>query len=255
MRIAIGAAAAVVLAVSVAPSIRDSLSRADRGAARAPIAREARTEVGQRATLTLADGSTVLLAPATRVRYFDEPGASREVSVEGEAYFTVVRDTTRPFVVRAQSAVVQVLGTSFEVIAHEASRGVRVVVAHGTVRVNGSERAPAAGAVLTTRNAVTVDSTGTIGAVVNVNVDDELAWTRGEFSLRDAPLGDVLRDFERWYGIHAVLQDSAMASLPVTATRPSDASPGEMLDLMTSTLGLRYERRGSRVTILRRTRR
>jgi ferric-dicitrate binding protein FerR (iron transport regulator) len=245
--------AAAVLVAAMGPAIRRALFPKPVPKA-APVTREVKTEVGQRATLTLADGSTVVLAPATRVRYVDEPGAPREVKVDGEAYFTVVHNATRPFVVRAHGAVVQVLGTSFQVRAYDAAReDVRVVVVDGKVRVKGSSATSAdAGAILTEHNAVTVDPAGQVGRVrTDVNVDDELAWTRGEFSLRNAPLGDVLRDFERWYGIHTELADRSMASLPVTATRASNASPNEMLDLMTSTLGLSYERHGSHVTIRR----
>ena len=72
------------------------------------------TRAGERATVTLADGSTVALNGATRVRIVYADGQRRAELLAGQAFFDVRHDVARPFVVRAGASETRVLGTAFD---------------------------------------------------------------------------------------------------------------------------------------------
>lgn len=87
-------------------------------------------------TTTLADSSTIVVSPGSRVKA--HMGDERRVVMAGEAYFEVKRDERRPFRVEAGEVRVTVLGTGFEVTAYDTSDMVLVRVRHGRVRVEAA---------------------------------------------------------------------------------------------------------------------
>jgi len=72
------------------------------------------TRAGERTTVTLADGSTVSLNGATRLRVIYADGQRRAELLAGQAFFDVRHDVSRPFVVRAGASETRVLGTAFD---------------------------------------------------------------------------------------------------------------------------------------------
>src|SRR5687768_8668644 len=73
---------------------------------KAPNSKTFSTGIGQRANVKLADGSVVIIAPATTLRVL-----GRSIDLSGEAIFTVTQRTGEPFIVRANNTVTRVLGT------------------------------------------------------------------------------------------------------------------------------------------------
>src|SRR6266516_2667529 len=100
-----------------------------------PVAMRAFTTArGQRAEMRLADGTRILLSVDSKLRVPGDYGtAARDIYVDGEAYFEVTHDATKPFAVHAANALVRDLGTRFGIRAYPAERRVRVVVAEGKV--------------------------------------------------------------------------------------------------------------------------
>lgn len=101
--------------------------------------KQVRTEKGERELVVLSDGTRVWLGPASRLTYPESfPAANRVVELEGEAFFNVTRDTTRPFFIRSGSVETRVLGTSFNIRAYADQPTVGVIVVSGTVEVSTS---------------------------------------------------------------------------------------------------------------------
>src|SRR5690242_10179020 len=93
------------------------------------------TRVGQIDTVRLADGSSVVLGPESRLAIGEGFGhKSREIRFEGQAFFDVVHDDARPFVVRTTSATLRDIGTTFSVRSDSVG-GTRVAVTTGAVDV------------------------------------------------------------------------------------------------------------------------
>ena len=176
-----------------------------------------RTMAGQIDTVRLGDGSTVVLGPASRLSLgADFGGKTRELDFEGQAYFDVVHDDTRPFVVRTPSATLRDIGTTFSVLSDSVG-GTRVAVTSGAVDVVATRASASSPTVLHAGDRAEV-SGERVRVERGVVTEAELSWTRGVLELRDAPLAAVAQELRRWYGVELIVTDSAIASRRLTAT-------------------------------------
>ena len=208
-------------------------------------AQEFVTKVGQRDSLTLSDGTRVVLAPGSRLTVAAGYGArTRDVTLDGAAFFDVRHDAALPFTVHAKGAQINDIGTAFAV-STDASGGVSVAVTHGIVAMRDSAagaspsvelRAGDRGAL---RNGAVAVSRGTVTA-------DDVAWTRGRLSYRDTPLAQVQADLQRWYGLELRIADSLLAGRTLTGASPSD-SAAATVRWIALTLGAEVVQRGDTV--------
>jgi transmembrane sensor len=234
------AAAGVLLAAGLAyGTFRDRVPEAR------PSAADRNTYVtgaGERSDLRLPDGTRVRLAPGSQVRVAAEFGiARRDVYLDGEAYFEVVHDETRPFTVYAGNTSVRDIGTAFSVRSYAADSAVRVVVREGEVAVAGVGR-------LVAGDVGRVASTGEATVRRAVNVDSLLTWMSGRLVYADTPLADVIEDLRRWYGVDVRLADTTAANLPFTGTL-ADVAPNEAVAQVAATMGLLVQVDSQRVTL------
>jgi transmembrane sensor len=218
--------------------------------------KEYRTPRGQRLGLKLADGSSVMLGPASTLRVAAGYGAAaRSVELDGEAYFEVRHDAARPFSVRTERTVARDLGTRFVVRAYRDEPTTDVVVAEGKVAV-GKGRPGAAAPLSPDSLLVQAGDRGRLagdGQLVlarRANLDDYLGWTEGRLVFHDTPLPEALRRISRWYDVDIRLVDSAFMSRTLTASFHDEPAP-EVVRLVAASFGLRLERDGS-VFVLRR---
>lgn len=237
------AAAAVLATVAVVGVLR--LERAPGGVpdfAQLP-AQELVTDNGQRARVRLSDGSHVRLAPGSRLEIPAGFGASgREVRLSGQAFFEVVPDPDHAFMVHAGGAVTRVVGTEFDVRAYPGDEEVRVVVAEGKVAF-GSTRDGAEPAVLAPGDLGQLSGPDTQVLTRKVDLDAYLAWCEGRLSFDNAPLREVVREVERWYGVPLRIADASLASRRLTASF-RDQPIAEVLEVIAASLGLQYARVG-----------
>ena len=150
--------------------------------------------------LVLSDGTQVYLNSMTRIRYpVRFTGDTRDVELEGEAYFEVARDEEKPFVVRTACYDVTVLGTRFNVTAYRDEVFTSTTLVQGAVAVSGkgitgSKRLHA------DERLVLDKATGGV-KVEKVDVSYYTAWKDGKFRFRDVRLEEIMRIVERWYDV------------------------------------------------------
>lgn len=219
----------------------------------AGVASEARQVVttarGQRATLRLADGTRVVLGPASTLRYAKELGAGvREVALEGEAYFDVVHDERRPFRVRAGDAVAEDRGTQFVVRAYAARSHVDVAVASGVVALRSSGARAGEESVLTRGQLGRLAAGGEAAVVSGADIDAYVGWAEGRLVFRDTPLAEAAEELGRWYDVDVRLASPALGAVPLTATL-RDEPASEVLSLIAATLKLTLARDGRVYTL------
>lgn len=168
------------------------------------------TDTVEMVTARLDDGSVVRLAPQSRLRV--TPSVHRrEVWLDGEAFFAVVRDSERPFTVRTRAGEVEVLGTRFDVRVVGAE--LRLVVTEGQVAITAgnTRRIVVAGQV------ARVENEG-VPVIENIAQPEELlGWMRGFLVFQNTPLHQVARELEQRYGVRVLLPDSGIAARTVTA--------------------------------------
>lgn len=154
---------------------------------------------GQRVSLTLQDGTVVWLNAGTTLRY---PalfaGRERRVSVDGEARFEVAHDARHPFVVETYACDVEVLGTKFNVVAEERSGLFATALFEGRVAVT-SRLVPGERLMLGPNETVTLEGKHLCPGVIGN--DEEYMWTDGIIGLTGQSFPDLMRRFEKTFGV------------------------------------------------------
>lgn len=175
------------------------------------------TQVGERATVKLADGSTVELNTDSLLRVDFSERARRLALVRGQAYFRVAHDESRPFEVEAAGRTITALGTVFDVkIAND---GLQVTLVEGRVAVAENERESSAvrpePRILNPGQQLTVRPWQDI-VVTQSSVDRVTSWRRGRVIFEDERLGDVIAEINRYSNRRLVLGDPALADFRIS---------------------------------------
>ncbi|MEQ6119860.1 FecR domain-containing protein [Reichenbachiella sp. MALMAid0571] len=161
---------------------------------------------GMKTTILLSDGTKVKLNSETSLRYPEYFSDSiRIVYLEGEAFFEVERDESKPFIVISKGIRTKVLGTSFDVRAYPEEGELRVGVVEGKVQVTGDEKS---GVILDHQlrpNQITViDFDKKTAHKTGFNPDELTAWTSWVLKFKNRPLKSIFHEIEKWYAIEVV---------------------------------------------------
>jgi transmembrane sensor len=172
------------------------------------------TTTAQSRLVTLEDGTTVYLAADSAIK--TEFSASRRQVrlLAGEAFFDVIRNPGRPFVVDASGVKVEVTGTAFDV--RLSSSATQVELARGAVGVSFDAAQSASPAVLVPGQMLVVDRKS--GAMVRSDIapEDIGAWREGRLFVNDATIGAVVEQIQRYHAAWIAVPDIALAQQTVT---------------------------------------
>lgn len=173
-----------------------------------------RTTKGEQRTLTLADGSAIVLDTDTELRTETSPWSRTVYLYRGQAYFIVSHDPLRAFEVQAGAGQVRDLGTRFEV--YRAPHRVSVTVIEGRVRVttagHGGKRDLSAGQRLS------FDDTGLLSAIERVDTAARTPWLTGKLAFKGTALAEVIAEVGRYHEVVLELRDPRLADLAVSGT-------------------------------------
>ena len=241
---AIAAAGLLVIGATSWLAIRDS--SVDQAVE--PEARMLATGVGIRDSLTLPDGSQVILGPLSSVSMRSGYGSTgREVEVRGDAWFDVVHDESKPFTVHAGEATIVDVGTKFAVRS-DAADGVSVSVSEGSVSLRAVNVPAPQGVILEAGDNGVLQKNGKVVARRGTVSEDDMAWLTGKLVFREAPVNEVITSVRRWYGIQIRIADVSLASRRVTATFRGE-TPEKVLEVLGLVLGGEIERRGDTAVV------
>ncbi|MCR9264217.1 MAG: FecR domain-containing protein [Flavobacteriaceae bacterium] len=196
------------------------------------------TDWGQKLELTLSDGTLVRLNSGSSLKFPDRfEGNTREVELEGEAFFDVARNPDKPFVIKSDEVRTTVLGTSFNVNTYSHNQHIAVTVATGKVEVASRDDkiflGPNEQGVFN-RNTKAISKEQT-------DISAYLNWKEGILSFEDAALTEVTASLERWYGVTLMFENDSLGDCHLTATYTNETL-GEVLESIVYTKkGLRYD--------------
>ena len=177
---------------------------------------EKSTQKSQVATFTLTDGSRVTLNADSKIRYpTSDHRPIREVFLVGEAFFEIIANPERPFVVRTKALATRVLGTSFSVSAYPNDELAKVTVATGRVAVDLPELPTT---VLRPEQQLVYDQRNQTQREQTASVANELAWTKGKLVFEGAKLLQVARVLERYYDVTIKFNTEALRDCLITAS-------------------------------------
>jgi ferric-dicitrate binding protein FerR (iron transport regulator) len=216
------------------------------------VLREISTDNGQRANLTLADGTEVMLNADSELKLPTKFASDvREVHLDGEAYFKVSENEEKPFVVYSKGSKVRVLGTAFSVRAYPEDRQVQVVVEEGRVSFGKEKEVEDQMAILSRNELGTfVPSTSTVSTRKVKDIELYISWTEGYLKFQETRLDDVATALERRYDVEVVFEDPAFKELLLTAYLKS-RSLRNVLDVITTSLEIEYQLDENKLTFMK----
>jgi transmembrane sensor len=232
-------AAAVVLLVGVYVAIL-KLSSADTNSLTIK-----QTTIKEKQKYLLPDGSVVWLNEQSQISYLGEfESQIREVFLSGEAFFEVVKDRQRPFVIHAGKTVTQVVGTSFNLRALPDEQSVKVSVVSGEVNFFLKDQ-PARSVGLTPgMTGYWIENSDSVyfERKVDPNI---LAWQNNRLIFQNATVEEVVRVIEKHFKVSVQVAVPGILACRFTSTF-ENAQLTEVLESLTMALDLRYTQTGNR---------
>lgn len=164
------------------------------------------TPNGRQFQILLPDGSMVWLNAGSSIRFPTSFSATeRVVDISGEVYFEVAKNKEKPFKVNTGNAIIEVLGTHFNVNAYANEAGVKTTLLEGAVKVSaGKESAllkPGDQSMFSYRE-------GTLKVAPGADTEKVMAWKNGYFHFDDTDLREAMRQLERWYDVKVVYNNT-----------------------------------------------
>jgi len=168
----------------------------------------------------LPDGSTLLLNANTKIAYSRQFGKkNRDIVLDGEAFFDVTPDKSKPFTITAGHAHVKVLGTSFNVNMRKGDNQVEVFVTTGVVEL--SEKGNYNNRVLVHPGNIGLVNKSVI-TLAKADDDNILAWKKGVFTFNDTPLSKAISLLGDYYHVHMVIKGAGMDTIKINGSYEDD---------------------------------
>ena len=204
---------------------------------------------GQRASITLSDGSKVWLNSQSKLTYpalFSDK--ERYVRLEGEAFFEVAHKEYLPFVVHSPLLAIKVLGTKFNVKAYSDEKSV-VTLAEGKVEVETNDRKNK----LTLKPNEQISYSESSGITLEKSIDTNTvkSWMRGEGAYVQQRLDGIIRDLERKFDVKIILTDHSLGAEVFTCRFKDTATIEQVLHLLKETRRLDYSFEGEQIRIFK----
>ena len=163
---------------------------------------------GQKSIIFLPDGSKVYLNAESRIAYPDDfMGSSRNVKLEGEAFFEVARDEERPFIVSTGQFSTTAIVTSFNIRAYKREEKIEVSLATGKVLVSDVNRDNDRSMFLTPGEQMVYLKESDKVSITNFDDKSALGWKEGLIYFDQADFDEVIRKLSRWYGVEFNVQN------------------------------------------------
>jgi len=194
---------------------------------------------GSRTRSILPDGSTVWVNAGSSISYEgDFTGRLREVKLEGEAYFDVVKNPGKPFIVHTGGISIRVLGTSFNVKSYASDKTVETTLIHGLVQVTRESDPKQKPIFLHPNEKLTLEkvAANNDNSLSDINPDTqkkpeltfaitrldttiavtnqiETAWLYNRLAFRGDSFETLAQKLERWYNINIIFEDEKVKHL------------------------------------------
>lgn len=195
----------------------------------------------------LPDGSHVWLNGDSRLSYMDGmKGKTRDVRIDGEAYFEVKKDPSRPFRVGMEELQVEVLGTSFDAINCKKSRSETVVLKTGSVKVSGTHIGTEM--ELKPGEKLSVDRLTEKVTVEKVEATNWCQWFEARLQLDNAPLDDIIINIERRYNVEIKLAPGVRKDRNFSLVLGHEPVE-EVMGILSMIMGTDYEIKGNKIWI------
>lgn len=196
--------------------------------------------------VTLADGTTVWLNANSTLTYPSKfIHETREVQLEGEAYFEVAKDKLKPFIVRAKGQEIEVLGTKFNVNSYHNEPTVNTTLLEGAIKVTSGSN------ILYVKPGEQVASAGETMELLQVHAPNVIDWTEGDFNLNHVNFKVAMRKIARWYDVDIVYDITVPDDLEAGGWISRDRPLSHVLHSIEATGMVKFKVEGRKIHVLR----
>ncbi len=204
------------------------------------------TPRGEKSLVTLPDGSQVWLNANSRLVYHSFSSSHRQVELKGEAFFTVAHNANAPFVVKTNKCEIEVLGTTFNVMAYDEFGRQEITLITGKVNVHSGDNQQAInpGQALILKDQKM--------QVIEANTSQASGWVDNKFNFRNIPLSELMKRLENWYDIDITLDNPKGREVSFTGTFKNEETIWQVLDAIKVYTPIQYQKtelRKIRITV------
>ena len=215
----------------------------------AMVYNELRTPRGGGYQLKLADGTRAWLNAGSSLKYpVSFQGSSREVILEGEAYFEVT-PSDHPFIVHSGNMDVRVLGTTFNISAYPDEDAFMTTLVEGKVSVEVFSDEGITAMELAPNDQATVEPSASVITITEVNPSYYTSWMRGKIEFNNENLDMVMKQLARWYDFDYRFENPEAMGYHFTARLDRDASISSILEMLEMTTRVNFEFKEGTVVI------
>lgn len=201
---------------------------------------------GQKASVTLPDGTHVILNSESTIKYSTAFNKSdRQIELTGEAYFDVAKDKKRAFVVKAGNVEVVAVGTAFNVKAYPGENQISTTLLEGKVNVSkGKETVsmqPNEKLEFNVKN-------NSFNKFKLTEAENSIGWMNDKLSFDNATLEEVVAVFSRFYNVEIQFATEAIKKQRFTGQINNNSLPS-VLRILSLTSPIRFEHKDSVVVL------
>lgn len=198
--------------------------------------------------VVLADGTMVYLNAESELYYpVAFGGERREVELKGEAYFKVVKDEGKPFVVKTKEMSVRVWGTEFNVNTQREQQYYATTLVEGKVEVQVPGHKPY---FLEPSQQLRLDSRTAEVSCVKVNTLPYTAWKDGKFVFNHERMEEVTAKLEKWYDVEFCYPEEALKGIGIFGIISRYEDINKVLNILSSTRLVGFEYRDGKIYVV-----
>ncbi|HEY1062714.1 MAG TPA: FecR family protein [Daejeonella sp.] len=203
------------------------------------------TPFGGKYQINLPDGSKVWLNSASTLRFpalFS--GNTREVELNGEAYFDVAKNPNKPFKVITKDQIVEVLGTQFNINSYSDEETFKTTLIEGSVKIIYKDR------VVLLSPGQQFQPNMKSSKVIEADTEGVTAWKNGYFLFKDEDIRSIMRKISRWYNVEVNYSGNIPdVGFGGNISRSKDIN--EVLNVLQLTNAVHFKVEGRRITVMR----
>ena len=161
------------------------------------------------------------------------------MELSGEAYFDVVKDDSKVFIVKTKTRDISVLGTSFNVSAYSDDVFFAATLAEGKVKLSHDHTKE----VILSRGEQAIVDYDSFNTTEVLKVDPEIysAWKSGTFFFENESLENILRKVGRWYNFQTDFSNPQLSKLTFTGLASKEFNAKRLLDRISKSSNISYE--------------
>ena len=239
---------------------------------------EVRVGLGSKSKIQLPDGTQVWINSGSKLTYESSfRNNTREVYLDGEAYFDVVRDPKHPFIVHTSNIDIKVLGTAFNVKAYDLDKTIEATLIHGSIEVVNRNQPDAPRVMLKPhekiifkkdvivsergKNLETLKAPSELSKSSSILITplpkhiadtsiSETSWVYNKIAFEDEKLSDIVVKLERWYNVKIQITDEEVNDFRISGSFIDETIDEALRDLQLL-IPFNYKIKNNMITISR----